>query len=281
MISSLQNELVKRVVRLRDRRDRQREGVFVIEGEKEFLCATANGIAIETVLYCGELLGGNERLKTAEGVEGYAGELGGGAKAVAVSERVYEKIAYRETVGGLVAVARTPVRDIKDAALSDRPFVVVVEGVEKPGNLGALLRTADGAGVEAVIVCGEAVELYNPNVVRSSVGAVFAVACFACSSDEARAWLRGRGIGVVVATPGAKDRYTEIDYTGPVALVLGSEHEGVDAGWLGAEAVQVRIPMAGQMDSLNVAASGAVLMYEVARQRREDGAGERDRGVLV
>ncbi len=271
MITSLQNPLVKRVVGLGEKkRQRDREGVFVIEGEKELLYALANGISIETLLYCPELIGANKQLTTDTAIERQLESAGAqGTELVAVSQQVYGKIAYRQKVGGLAAIARMPGQNIDELKLSANPFILVIHGVEKPGNLGALLRTADGAGVDAVIVCDADVDLFNPNVVRSSLGAVFTVKTFVLSMEQTIGWLAANKIKAILSTPQGDRDYTDIDYTGPTAVVLGSEKAGLPTQWLGQNLCKVKIPMYGQMDSLNVSTSGAILFYEAVRQRKK------------
>lgn len=184
----------------------------------------------------------------------------------AVSEYVFERLAYRKQ-GGVVAVAVMPKIKVEAWRLGESPLVLVVEGVEKPGNLGALLRTADGAGVDAVIITDAEVDVYHPNVVRASLGALFTVRVGMMDITEARGWLRERQMQVIVAMPGAGEIYTQVDYMEGTAMVLGSEAAGVKQEWIESGARAVRIPMLGKMDSLNVSCSGAVLMYEALRQR--------------
>jgi len=267
IITSAANPLVKRVGLLSGKRsEREAAGAFVIEGEKELLAAAGGGIELETVLYCPALLGGNQRLRSVEAVARTLGA--GGATFAAVSQRVYAKLAYRDGGEGLIAVGRAPRRRLEDLKLRPRALVVVVDGVEKPGNLGALLRTADAAGVDAVVVCEPDLDLYNPNVVRASLGALFTVPTCLADGALARAWVGQRGLSVIAASPAAEHLYWEVDYTGAVAVVLGSEEKGLGREWLEAVGRVVRIPMAGAMDSLNLAASGAILLYEAVRQRR-------------
>jgi len=274
MITSLQNPLIKRVVALRDRKNRNRQKTFIIEGRREIQCALSNGISLETLFYCPDILSGDaERDTTFAALPPHLlttddGE--GNLRQVAVSQLVYAKIAYRKKVGGLVAIAHTPNRKINEVEFPANPFILIVQGVEKPGNLGALLRTADGAGADAVIVADDGgVDLYNPNVVRSSLGAIFTVKTFTMSLNEAMDWLTANRLKIFLSSPSAQRDYTDIDYTGPVAVVLGSEKEGLPQRWLERDVVTVKIPMCGRMDSLNVSCSGAVLMYEILRQRNE------------
>lgn len=265
MITSLQNPLVKWVAGLNRRRERQREGLFLIEGERELQHAATGGIIFEKVLCCPEILTGNERLKNIEEVAALAGN----AKVVEVSAAVFAKVAYRDQAGGILAVAKIPTGNIDELELGTETLVLVVEGVEKPGNVGALLRTADGAGVDAVIVCGPGVDLYSPNVVRGSLGALFTVKTFVLSFEQAGEWLGGNGFRTIVSSPAAQRDYCQADYGGRVALVVGSEKGGLSRRWLEGGGEAVRIAMAGQMDSLNVSCSGAILMYEALRQRSQ------------
>jgi len=176
-------------------------------------------------------------------------------------------MSYRENPDGVLAIGPLPGRHIDEIGLSERPFLLVTEGVEKPGNLGALLRTADGAGVDAVIVCDPATDLGNPNVGRASLGTVLYVPVALASPTEAVEWLRRRGIRLVVASPDAESLYTDVDLTGPIALAVGAEDMGLSRELFAAGDCAVRIPMNGRNDSLNVSASAAVLLYEVVRQR--------------
>ena len=270
IITSAQNPLVKRLVSLREkRRVRLQEGVFLIEGERELLHALAGGIEFETMVYCRQLLVGNAELNSMESLAGrFSIGSTGAVELVQVSPRVYGKIALRENTGGMVGVAKIPRRDIYKLQLSKNPLVLVIAGIEKPGNLGALLRTADAAGVEVVIVCDGKVDLYNPNVVCSSLGALFTVPTFPLSWEETGQWLQENRILMILTSPAVEKDYTEEDYTGAVAIFLGSEKEGLPSEWLRKKASQVKIPMRGQMDSLNVSCSGAIVLYEAVRQRK-------------
>ena len=270
LITSAKNLLVKRLVSLREKKSlRLQEGVFLIEGETELLNGLAGRIEFDTVVYCRDLLAGNAELNNIESLaERFGIGKSGATELVEVSPRVYGKISLRENTGGIVGVAKIPARDIYKLQLSKNPLVLVVAGVEKPGNLGALLRTADGAGVEAVIVCEAEVDMYNPNVVRSSLGALFTVPTFQLSWEETRQWLQENRIRMILTSPAAEKDYTEEDYTGAVAIFLGSEKKGLPAKWLREKAGLIKIPMLGKMDSLNVSCSGAVVLYEAVRQRK-------------
>jgi TrmH family RNA methyltransferase len=274
-ITSLQNPRVKRVIRLNDRRARDEARQTVVEGVREARLALGRGVVPVEAYICPELIDGAEAETAARHLVAI-GETGM-SKVFYVSPEVFARMAYRDESGGLLLVV--PYRPITLDNLTFRgaPFLVVVEEAEKPGNLGAILRTADAAGVDAVIVPtapghkgtaeGRGTDLHNPNVIRASLGAYFTVPVVAASNDEAIAWLRERDIAIVAATPAAETLYTAADLTGPIAVAVGSEAWGLSEAWLAAADRRVRIPMAGAADSLNLSASAALLMYEVVRQR--------------
>ena len=176
-------------------------------------------------------------------------------------------MAYRDNPDGWLAVLPAVRRALDDLPAAERPLLLIAESIEKPGNLGALLRSADAAGVTGVIVCDPATDLNNPNVVRSSRGTLFTVPVAEATAAEAFAWLRARGIPIVAATPQATQTFTQADLSGPVAIAVGAEHDGLSAAWLAQASVQVSIPMRGRVNSLNVSAAAALLLYEAVRQR--------------
>ena len=186
-----------------------------------------------------------------------------------VSRSLYEKIAYREGTEGIVAVMRARQMRLEDLQPSPAPLILVLEGVEKPGNLGAVLRTADAAGVDAVLVCDPLTDLYNPNLIRASLGALFSVPTVACTSEEAFAWLSSRGIAVLTAQLQDSVLYYETDMVRSTALVFGTEDKGLSDFWRNRADAHIRIPMAGAMDSLNVSVSAAILAFEAVRQRKQ------------
>ncbi len=273
MIVSNKNPLIKRLRALRDKTDRDRQGVFVIEGDKEISYALGAGLSFETVVYCSTLMGNNKQLNSIEQLRQlyyrqHSSDKAPAVQFVEVSAEVFAKVAYRGHCGGWLAIAHTPHCQLDDIKVGNNAFLLVVVNLEKPGNAGALLRSADAAGVDAVIFADTQVDLYNPNVVRASIGALFTLPCVSAASQEVIGWLRKGGINMVLARPQADVDYFDVDYTGPTAVVLGSEHAGLGGQWLKQpNTTQVRIPMRGAMDSLNVSVSGAVLMYEVLRQR--------------
>ncbi|MBK7669825.1 MAG: RNA methyltransferase [bacterium] len=261
-ITSPTNPRVKALVRLRDRREREQEGRFLVEELLVIARARAAGCPFLEVWACPELL-------DAEGTALYAALRSDGVPAVEAPAAVLHKLAYRERSEGLLAVAARRSRTLADLELpaAPPPLVVVLEDVEKPGNLGAVLRIADGVGAHAVLAVGGA-DLDNPNVLRASRGAYFTVPTVAAPRQEIIAWLRDHGVRLVAASPDGADLWDACDLTGPVALVLGAEHEGLSAALRADCDDTVCIPMHGAGDSLNVATAAAILLYEAARQRR-------------
>ena len=260
-ISSLQNPRVKRLVRLRDRGPRDEMGVFLVEGFRAISRAMERGVPLTEVYFCRDwFLGGNEDALVARASEA-------GAEVVELGRDAFAKVAYRDRPEGLLAVVAQWRHEPGDLKLGEQPFLLVVEAIEKPGNLGTLLRGADAAGVDAVIVCDPVTDLFNPNVVRSSTGVLFSMPVALGTTAEVTGFLRQRGIRSVATTPRGSCLHTEADLRGPLALVMGSEQFGLSEKWLAAADVQVRIPMAGQADSLNVAMAAIVTLFEAVRQR--------------
>ena len=268
-ITSPTNPRIKAVVKLADRRTRDAARRTVVEGVREVGLALGRGVAPVEAYVCPELIAGPEAERAARHLVGLAAS--GLTELFYVSPPVFEKMAYRGQSGGLLLVIAYPNPSLDALTFRAAPFVVVVEEAEKPGNLGAVLRTADAAGVDALIVPtlpGSAgTDPHNPNVIRASLGAYFTVPTVAAPADAAIAWLRRQGIAIVATTPAATTLYTDADLTGPVAVVMGSEAWGLSETWLGAADVRLRIPMAGKVDSLNLSAATALLLYEVVRQR--------------
>lgn len=267
-ITSLQNPRIKNVVRLNGRRRREQQQLTLVEGLREAGQALDNGVVPVEAFVCPELVAGAEATALLKALSRLA--AAGQTQLLEVTAAVFEKIAYRGQSGGVLLVIPYRSYTLADVPLSARPFLVVLDGAEKPGNVGAILRTADGAGVDALLLAGdvhERTDLHNPNVVRASLGASFTVPTAAAATAEMIAWLRQHGIAIVATTPAAEALYTAVDLNGPVALVLGSEAFGLGPEWLAAADVQVRIPMAGTIDSLNLSVAAALLLYEVVRQR--------------
>lgn len=253
-ITSLQNPRVKHIVRLRDdRRQRRQDGLMLVEGYDEIQLALAAGHRPRTLLSSPELA-----TRTIDGVD---------AESITVSRGVFEKMSYREHPDGWLAVFPIPHVSLDDLALSDAPLVIVAESVEKPGNLGAILRTADAAHVAALLVCDPRVDLWNPNVVRASRGAVFSVPAVEGDNASAWQWLERRGIRVLAATPAAETLYWDVDLRQPAAIAVGTEDEGLSEFWMSKADRKVKIPMLGRVNSLNVSVSTALIVYEAIRQR--------------
>lgn len=265
-ITSVQNPRVKQTLGLRDRKDREQTGMFLIEGYRELLRAVDAGHAVDTLFVCsGLFLGSNEAALIARVKQS-------GAHVWTCSEAVFRKLSYRDRPDGLLAVApqrRLGLADL-DRILKDKknPFLVVAEAIEKPGNLGTILRSSDAVGLDALIVCDRCTDIHNPNVVRASVGTLFTVPVIEASGKEALEWLKGRGIAILAATPSAEKEFTAVDMTVPLAIAVGTEQLGLSDLWMHNASLQVRIPMRGVADSLNVAMATTLLLYEAVRQRQ-------------
>ncbi len=261
-ITSLQNPRLKDLVRLQKRPYRDERGVIVVEGYREVKRMLDNArrpiaLFFSPSFYQGE----NEPEIVRRCAEA-------GAELFECSAEAFQKVAYRDRPEGLIALTPQVHRRLDEVQPPDRPLVLVAEAIEKPGNLGSLLRSADAAGVHAVIVCDRCTDIHNPNVVRSSIGTLFSVPVVEATSEEALAWLRARGIRILAATPHAEREYTACDMTQGIALVVGTEKFGLSDRWMSEADERVRIPMLGQIDSLNVAAATTLLLYEAVRQRR-------------
>jgi len=277
VITSLQNPRVKHVVALQQKSAlRRKEGLFVVEGQREVEHCIASGYEVEEIWWKEE--SGKRKENTTEGQAGAADNslssfhIPLSSKKHLVTPQVYEKMAYRGSTEGILAVVRTKNHglDTLDAHLSSKksPLIVVLERVEKPGNLGAVLRSADAAAADAVIVCDPLTDLYNPNLIRSSIGAVFTVPCAVCSSEACIDFLKERGIRILTAQLQDSYDYYAYDMTQPTAIVMGTESTGLTDCWREAADAHIRIPMLGRLDSLNVSVSAAILIYEAVRQRR-------------
>lgn len=270
VIDSPANPRIKAAVALRDRRGREEAGLTLVDGGREALRAMEAGAAVETAFVCRPLVTGRDATRVVEKVEQSFGPYGAAIELVEVGRRAFERLAFGDRSDGVVLAVRIPERGLDDLALPDAPLVLVTEDVEKPGNLGAILRTADAVAADAVIAAG-GTDLYNPNVIRASIGTVFSLQVAAAPAPAVAAWLRERGIRVVASRVDAARLHIEADLTGPVAVVLGSEAEGLSDAWRGPDVEGIRLPMLGVADSLNVSAAGAVLLYEAWRQRRGGG----------
>ena len=257
-ITSLQNPRVKHIVRLRDeKRQRRADGLMLVEGYDEIQLALSAGHQPRTVLSAPELISRQIDVAQTE------------AERITVNRAVFEKISYRENPDGWLAVFPIPQDSLEDLKLSDSPLVIVAESVEKPGNLGAILRSADAARVDALLVCDPRVDPWNPNVVRASRGAVFSVPVIECDNAAALEWLRRAGIHILAATPSADVVYSDVDLRQPTVIAVGTEDEGLTDFWMSRADLKVRIPMNGRVNSLNVSVSTALILYEAVRQRNQ------------
>ena len=260
-ITSPQNPRVKSLVKLRDRRPRDEAGVFLIEGYREIRRALEKKVPLRELYFSPDwFLGENEPALLAQAEAA-------GAQLFELSKNVFAKAAYRERPDGLLAVAPQWRRTLADLPLPESAFLLVVEAIEKPGNLGTILRSADAAGCHAVIVCDPVTDIFNPNVVRASTGVLFAMPLVVAESAEVRDWLKQKNVRAVATTPAAEMPYTAADLRGPLAIVMGSEQYGLSEFWLKNADLRVRIPMAGQADSLNVAMATIITLFEAVRQR--------------
>jgi TrmH family RNA methyltransferase len=258
-ITSTANPRVKAFAKLNKARERQRTGLFLVEGYREIQRAVAAGVEVETLLVCPDLLT-NEAHPLVEGLDA--------ADSLDLDEAPFRKVAFRENPPGVIAVARQFDTVLTNLWLGDRPLILVIEQVEKPGNLGAMMRTADAVGVDAVIVADAATDVFNPNVVRASQGSLFSVPLAVATTEEAVAWTQAKSIHVVGGYPAAPNELWQAKMTGPIAVLVGAEDVGISREWDGV-AEPVRIPMAGAADSLNASVAAAILLFEATRQRRQ------------
>ncbi|ESU20524.1 rRNA methylase [Flavobacterium cauense R2A-7] len=257
-ITSVQNPYIKSLVQLQEKaKTRKQTGTFLIEGQREIMLAQKGGYVLETILFLPELIAENDiRQLTRQKVE-----------LIEISKEVYQKLAYRDTTEGILAIAKTKSLQLSDLKLSENPLVLVAEATEKPGNLGALLRTADAANLDAVIIANPKSDMYNPNVVRSSVGCLFTRQIATGSTEEVIAYLKENNIAVYCATLQDSTYYHTQDYTTPSALVVGTEATGLTEAWRTASTKNIIIPMQGEIDSMNVSVAAAILIFEAKRQR--------------
>ena len=256
MITSTQNPRIKHLLLLQQKSaQRKKDGLFVVEGRRELEHCLAAGYTVRAVFVCEEIVGTHLSLPQ-------------GAELVPVSRNVYERIAYRGGTEGVVALAETRLISLNELHLSASPLIVVLESVEKPGNLGAVLRSADAAGADAVVVCDPLTDLYNPNLIRSAVGALFTMPCVACTTEECITFLKEKSIRILTAQLQDSHLYYDTPMSGPTAIVMGTESTGLTEQWRKAAEAHIRIPMLGRLDSLNVSVSAAILLYEAVRQRQ-------------
>jgi TrmH family RNA methyltransferase len=257
LISSTQNPKIKSLLALEKPRERRKQQLFVIEGKKEIQMAMEAGYTIGNVFFCEDIISLPE-LKPLGLPEKFHAR---------VTKEVFDKIAMRENSGGVVAVAEMKVHSLDQITLSKNPLLLILESVEKPGNLGAILRTADAAGVDAVIICDPQTDFYNPNVIRSSIGCIFTKQVAAATSEETIQWLKKNNVSILCTYLEASKPYHTIDYTKPSAIVMGTESTGLTKTWTENSDANIIIPMGGKIDSMNVSTAAAVVVFEAKRQR--------------
>ena len=256
-ITSPQNPKIKQFLALQQKAsERRNTGLFVVEGLRELSHCVEAGYQIHSLFICPAILADKP-----------LPEIHDDIRAFEVTPEVYARIAYREGTEGIMAVVKTRQRTLEQLSLPKDPLIIVLERVEKPGNLGAILRSADAAHADAVIVCDPLTDLYNPNLIRSSIGAVFTVPCVACSSDECITFLKQRDIRILTAQLQDSRLYYDTDMRSSTAIVMGTEATGLTQQWRDAADAHIRIPMLGSLDSLNVSVSAAILLFEAVRQR--------------
>ncbi|MDD2987068.1 RNA methyltransferase [Flavobacterium sp.] len=255
-ITSVQNPFIKSLVQLQEKaKVRKQTGMFLMEGKREIELALKGNYELETVLFVPELIE-NENLSSFKAKE-----------YIEINKEVYQKLAYRDTTEGILAVAKTKSHELKDLKLSKNPLLLVAESIEKPGNLGAILRTADAANIDAVIIANPKSDLYNQNTVRSSVGCLFTNQIAVATTEEVIAYLKSNQIAIYSATLQNSNPYHIKDYTLPTALVVGTEATGLTAAWREEHIQNINIPMQGEIDSMNVSVAAAILLFEAKRQR--------------
>jgi RNA methyltransferase, TrmH family len=265
-ITSLQNPKVKKAFKLTDRKERNATGLFLIEGYRELKRASEGEITLQMVFICPKLFLGSNENALIDQLHQQNVEI------IPCHEQVFRKLSYRDRPDGLLCIAVQMQHSLSELitklASKKDPFLMIAEAIEKPGNLGTILRSADAAGVDGVIVCDRCTDIYNPNVVRASVGTLFTIPVVEATSAETLLWLREQKIKIIAATPSAEVEFTDANLQGGVAIAVGTEQLGLSELWMKAADSQVRIPMLGIADSLNVATATTLLLYEVIRQRK-------------
>lgn len=261
-ISSLQNPLVKKVLLLKDKsRERKKKGVFVLEGRRELELALKGGYEVVTLLFCTPII-------SEENVLSITKDLESAIDLISLSKEVYQKIAYRETTEGILAIVKSKPHTLEQLQFkTQNPLILVAEAPEKPGNIGALLRTADAANLDAVIIANPRGDLYNPNIIRSSVGCIFTNQIALGSTSEVIAFLKSRHMDLYCAALTASESYTTINFKKASAIVVGTESTGLTEEWLDNSSQNIIIPMQGEIDSMNVSVSAAIVIFEALRQR--------------
>ena len=264
IITSAQNPKIKTLMELQEKsKARRREGLFVVEGVRELIHCIEAGYETFAIFACPDILSEESLGEVLEASEKSSARC----ICYSIPKALYEKVAYRGSTEGVIAELRCKSHNLEDLTVRENPVIVVLESVEKPGNLGAILRSADAAGVDAVIVCDPLTDMYNPNLIRSSIGGIFTVQTAAASSEDTIKWLKDRCIKIFTAQLQDSEWYYDTDMTGGTAIIMGTEATGLTDVWRKAADAHIKIPMLGRLDSLNVSVSAAILMYEAVRQR--------------
>ena len=259
-ITSAQNPKIKDLLALQEKsKERRKKGLFVVEGRRELLHCIEAGYEPYTVFICPDILSETDRREIEEAA--------GRCSWIEIPQHLYDKVAYRGGTEGVIAELHCKEMTLESLELPDNPLVTVLESVEKPGNLGAVLRSADASGVDAVIVCDPLTDMYNPNLICSSIGAIFTVPVATASSEDTIKWLKDNGIKIYTAQLQDSEWYYDTDMKGATAIVMGTEATGLTDAWRKAADAHIKIPMMGKLDSLNVSVSAAILMFEAVRQR--------------
>ena len=265
-IVSIKNEKIKKIVKLKNKNKREKYSLFLIEGYRELLRASKSKVKIDSLYICNDLFLKNNEYKLIEEIQSK------NIPIYNVTEEVFQKISYRDRPDGLLAIANSFQNDLNELEkIIDKvknPLLVVLESIEKPGNLGTILRTCDAAAVDAVIVADPKTDIFNPNVVRASVGCLFTVPIFVASSEDTLSFLNKKNIEIVATSPSSKTNYIDENLKKAVAIVFGTEQTGLTDIWMKKSCKLVKIPMFGKVDSLNVATSTTILLYEAIRQRK-------------
>lgn len=270
-VTSAQNPKIKELRALQEKSRLRREtGLFVVEGRRELEHCLDAGFVPRTVFVCREIIQSEDLARIISKAEPYTGPGIPEVQVVELPSALYDKVAYRGGTEGIIAEMEYRERSLDNLKPGDNPLIVVLESVEKPGNLGAVLRSADAAGADAVIVCDPLTDLYNPNLIRASIGAVFTTQVVTATSEEAITWLKRKGIRILTAQLQDSQWYYDTDMTGGTAIIMGTESTGLTSIWREAANAHIRIPMLGRLDSLNVSVSAAILLYEAVRQRHSE-----------
>lgn len=256
-ITSNQNPKIKEIVKLRKAKQRKKTDLFIIEGVQELGMAIKSGIQISSLFYCADYLKDKSFLSQLH------------CDIYELDKNTFNKISLRENPDGVLAFSKPKNMFLGDIKLSKNPFLLILESIEKPGNLGAIFRTADACGVDYIVICEPKTDIYNPNVIRSSLGTLFTNKIVICKNSEIFSWLKKNNIKSFAATPNADMLYTEANFNGAIAITIGTEHEGLSTEWLKSADYKIKIPMKGKIDSLNASVSAAIILFEASRQREK------------